>query len=259
MQKFNYHTHTYRCKHARGSDEEYVLAAIKAGYTILGFSDHAPYKDYPSERSHMDIEQLDEYISSINNLKEKYKDQIDIKIGLESEYYPFNHDERVHLRSKVDYFLLGQHFLFPTGETGSFFKENSDEEILEYCENVCLALDTGLFTYLAHPDVYMNKQPGFNKTCQEVAHKIIQKCVQTDTPIEINLRGIMRGKREYTNGLLYPYPHKDFWKIVEQYPVRCLFGVDAHDPNDLLQLELYNLALDELKELKLNIIQEPII
>ena len=35
MQKFNYHTHTTRCGHAQGSDESYVLEAIKNGYTHI--------------------------------------------------------------------------------------------------------------------------------------------------------------------------------------------------------------------------------
>ena len=42
----NYHTHTYRCHHAIGKEEDYILNAIKAGYTELGFSDHAPWH-YP--------------------------------------------------------------------------------------------------------------------------------------------------------------------------------------------------------------------
>ena len=29
--KTNYHTHTARCMHATGTDEEYVLSAIKGG------------------------------------------------------------------------------------------------------------------------------------------------------------------------------------------------------------------------------------
>ena len=37
--KTNYHTHTTRCVHATGSDEDYVLSAIKGGYQELGFSD----------------------------------------------------------------------------------------------------------------------------------------------------------------------------------------------------------------------------
>ena len=40
MNKNNYHTHTTRCYHASGKDEEYVKAAIKAGIKELGFSDH---------------------------------------------------------------------------------------------------------------------------------------------------------------------------------------------------------------------------
>ena len=36
----NYHTHTYRCNHASGNDEEYVKKAIAENVKILGsFSD----------------------------------------------------------------------------------------------------------------------------------------------------------------------------------------------------------------------------
>ena len=45
MIKRNYHTHTKRCGHAIGEDEEYVVNAIEAGLTDLGFSDHCPYID----------------------------------------------------------------------------------------------------------------------------------------------------------------------------------------------------------------------
>lgn len=44
----NFHTHTYRCHHAKGTDRDYVEAAIKAGYTEIGFSDHVPYP-FPTE------------------------------------------------------------------------------------------------------------------------------------------------------------------------------------------------------------------
>ena len=39
----NYHTHTPRCRHAQGTEEEYAQAAVNAGMEILGFSDHTPY------------------------------------------------------------------------------------------------------------------------------------------------------------------------------------------------------------------------
>ena len=62
MFTYNYHCHTKRCGHASGTDEEYVEAAIKAGYKVLGFSDHGPYSLYPHPGSHMDWSQLDDYI-----------------------------------------------------------------------------------------------------------------------------------------------------------------------------------------------------
>ena len=42
--KVSLHTHTIRCKHAFGNDEEYVKAAIAEGLNILGFADHAPMR-----------------------------------------------------------------------------------------------------------------------------------------------------------------------------------------------------------------------
>ena len=32
---FNYHTHTFRCRHAEGEDREYIEAAIKAGFNVV--------------------------------------------------------------------------------------------------------------------------------------------------------------------------------------------------------------------------------
>lgn len=257
MQKFNYHTHTYRCKHAKGSDEEYVLKAIEAGYTVLGFSDHAPYRDYPSERSHMDFEQLDEYIESISYLKEKYKDQIEIHIGLETEYFPFNHDERAELGSKVEYLLLGQHYSDPVGKELNFFINNTDEEILYYGNSVCNALDTGLFLYLCHPDVFLTRQEEFSEACEKVAHMIARKLVELDIPAEINVHGSLRGKHMFGDKEYFYYPNKQFWSIMAQYPIRCLLGIDAHSPDQLMDFESVEMTLKELEDLNLNYIEKP--
>ena len=49
MRKTNYHTHTARCMHACGSDEDYVRAAIANGYEVLGFSGY--YSQQGNERA----------------------------------------------------------------------------------------------------------------------------------------------------------------------------------------------------------------
>ena len=88
----NYHTHTYRCRHAVGTDRDYVEAAIKAGIKTLGFSDHAP-QVFPADSGYrsdcrIQPEELAEYVASISALKEEYRDRIQILIGLEMEYLP---------------------------------------------------------------------------------------------------------------------------------------------------------------------------
>lgn len=253
MLSYNYHTHTYRCGHAIGQDEDYVKAAIKTGYKTLGFSDHAPYREYPLKGTHMEWDQLDEYISSINTLKEKYKGIIDIKCGLETEYIEGFLEEKQYLRSKTDYLILGQHYIDPRG-CGNFFGLCSDEHIMEYAHSVCNAMDTGLFTYMCHPDMFMHKQPGFNDACREASKMIVKKAVETDTPLEINIHGVLRGRYEFSNGYLYHYPHKDFWKIAGEYGAKCVVGIDAHDPNELLNEKAFQDGMDELSDLHLNII-----
>ena len=101
--KTNYHTHTYRCKHAMGNDERIVQHAIKAGIDILGFSDHTPWPHFPDDYdSHVRMETmyLPEYCRSIRRLREKYKDQIELHIGLEAEYFPHHMQELKELKEE---------------------------------------------------------------------------------------------------------------------------------------------------------------
>ena len=72
---FNFHTHTVRCNHASGADEEYVLCAIQNGYTVMGFSDHAPYAFPNGHKSgyRISLEDTQDYVSSVRALQEKYK------------------------------------------------------------------------------------------------------------------------------------------------------------------------------------------
>ena len=65
MQKFNLHTHTFRCGHASGTDDQMVLSAIEAGFELLGFSDHMPYPELHLPTCRMFYDQRQEYVDSI--------------------------------------------------------------------------------------------------------------------------------------------------------------------------------------------------
>ena len=84
----NYHTHTIRCKHAEGSEREYIEAAISEGFKILGFSDHTP-QPYPADYVspiRMDMSELEDYTDTLIKLRDEYKNDIQILIGYEVEY-----------------------------------------------------------------------------------------------------------------------------------------------------------------------------
>ena len=109
--KVNLHTHTYRCRHAKGTDEEYVLAALEAGYDKLGFADHTPfpYTDGFYNGDKMTVEELPDYIASVNALKEKYKGKIEILLGLECEAVPDFFPFLAEVKQQMDYLILGSH------------------------------------------------------------------------------------------------------------------------------------------------------
>ena len=78
----NYHTHTTRCGHAEGTEEEYILTALRCGFKVLGLSDHTPWA-YATpgfvSRIRMLPSQLDDYVLTLRGLREKYADKLDWK------------------------------------------------------------------------------------------------------------------------------------------------------------------------------------
>ena len=57
----NYHTHTFRCRHAQGDVEDYVRAALAQSLTAIGFSDHTPLPDDRWKSIRMSLDELTGY------------------------------------------------------------------------------------------------------------------------------------------------------------------------------------------------------
>ncbi len=263
VQNFNYHTHTALCGHAEGKMENYVRKAIEAGMTTLGFSDHTPNmfgKDNP--RSAMTFEQFEEeYIPTVEMLREKYKDQIDIKIGIESEYmgdmveaHPRAQEFRKKLEEKLDYMILGQHYVFARNEDGSLSQplrnseKNSARYPIDYALTVVEGIRTGKFAYVAHPDIYLQKRydvpksekKEFMENARVAAELICDAAKEYDIPLEVNLGSLAATKAGIkkvlpNNEMEYPVP--EFWKVAEERGCKVLIGVDAHTPKALKNRE----------------------
>lgn len=231
----NYHTHTDRCRHAVGADEEYVKKAIERGLQILGFSDHTPQYfpgDYYSTMR-MFPEELSGYCDTVRKLKADYAGQLQIHLGVEAEYYPLTFQEML-LRLQdagVEYMILGQHWIGNEFDAPYSGTATEEQDLKQYCDQVIAAMETGKFTYFAHPDII-----GFigdGKVYEQHIRRLCRASIDTRTPLEINFLGLAAGRR---------YPNEAFWQIAAEEGCQVVFGIDAHEPEAMVDLRPEELA-----------------
>lgn len=249
---YNYHAHTTRCGHAAGTEEEYILRAIQNGVTHMGFSDHAPYIFPDGYESYYRVPtaQVEDYFSVLGALREKYRNQIDLKIGFEMEYYPS------HFRAMLDraiswgceYLILGQHFIGEEHPNGTYTGavNESEDDLREYVSCVISAMESGVFTYVAHPDIF--RFQGSDDAYRREMRKLCRAAREHNVPLEINFLGIRDGRN---------YPHEPFWAIAgeEQSPVT--FGFDSHDAPAAYDGESLARAEELVRKYRLNYIGRP--
>ena len=223
----NYHTHTYRCRHAEGEDREYVEAAIESGLKVLGFSDHCPwvFPDRYASAIRMDEGQVEDYFTSLTALKKEYADDITIYIGFEAEYLPplMEAQERLLEGYPLDYMIMGQHFNKPENCGEYMGVPTSDEGLLrEYVDRIIEGMDSGRYRYLAHPDLL--DFTGSKQAYEEHYTRLCEYLKAKDIPVEINMLGMMNNKH---------YPSERFFRIAQKVGNKAIIGCDAHIPEFL--------------------------
>ena len=262
FQTFNYHTHTNRCGHAGISeDSEYVERARANGIKQLGFSDHIPVPElaYQDPEHQMHISEVDEYIESIRHLQAQNPD-MKINVGFEVEFDPMKEQFLGELREKVDYMILGQHFV--PSSNGLIKKNNNPDYPLKYAEMLCKAMESGIFDIVAHPDIFMELRDSlaseeakrqFDDNAVVASQMICNKAKEIGIPIELNFAGIDKG--QIMSDGKYSYPHPTFWKIASETGVQVLYGVDAHDPSQFDKMGWNKKIADQIIDPgKLNIV-----
>lgn len=241
----NYHTHTYRCRHAQGREEAYIQAALEMGLKTLGFSDHTPqwfHEDYYST-FRMYPEQLPGYVQTVLELRRQYAGKIEIPLGLEAEYYPAYFGELLsRVRDAgIEYLLLGQHFV--GNEIGEHYcgRPTADEDILRrYCHQTAQAMETGLFSCLAHPDLFYFTGP--EKAYRAHMRDLCRVAKTCGLPLEVNLLGIATQRN---------YPNPVFWELAAEEGCRVVIGRDAHSEAQLRDTESEKKARTMIQKLGL--------
>ena len=177
----------------------------------------------------------------------KRRRHIEIKLGLEVEYYPRHFDALMKLCEPYpfDYLILGQHNTDNEYDGKYVGFMTDDEEILKrYCEQIYEALDTGKFMYLAHPDLV--NFTGDSDVYKRYMRQLCKKLKEYDVPGEINLYGIKDGRN---------YPDERFWRIAGEEGIGVVIGIDCHAVENLYMPECEEKAFELIERFKLNYIE----
>lgn len=229
----DYHLHGNFCGHGSGELEEYVQKALAGGFVEIGFSAHLPKVVSPDPYHAMPEEDLPRYIELVDRLRRDYRGRIEIKLGIEADYFEGYESETRSLLEAYpfDYVLGSIHFLGDwhfTSRAGlpRYSTEDPAEAFPRYFELLKRMIASGLFDIVAHPDAIRrgNFRPAgpLDDLYGEVAALILEEGMS----LEVNTAGIRRGAG-------FVYPEEAFLQICIERGVPLTIGSDAHDPDDV--------------------------
>ncbi len=247
----DYHTHHVRCGHAIGSLEEYVLQGIEIGLDQLGLSDHMPLLHVDPATYYtgmaMPMNELPRYFEECVYLKEKYKDQIDIRIGLEGDYIEGYEEqiERIVTAYPWDYVIGSVHFLgewdiSDSRQLHGWEGRNVAEVYEQYYSMVQKAACTGFYQYMGHLDVIKRFGMVPEVDMWDVEKKTVDIIKSNDLAIELNASGLRMPCEEM-------FPSRRILDYCLEQNVPLTVGSDAHQPLRLSQN--LDAAVDLLKEI----------
>lgn len=234
----DYHTHHARCGHAVGELEEYVKRGIELGLSQLGLSDHMPLLHvdlaayYPEMA--MPLDELPRYVEEAFQLKEKYRGQIDLRVGLEGDYIEGweRQIEEIVKAYPWDYVIGSVHFL---GEWDvSDFRQVHNWEgqnvfaVYErYYDAVAKAARTGFYDIMGHLDVIkrFGHRPDAALEAETVDLELhtLTAVKKAGVAMELNASGLSKPVAEM-------FPSRRILSAAVEMGIPLTVGSDAHDP-----------------------------
>ena len=230
----NYHTHTIFCD---GKDEPEILVkeAIRLGMKELGFSGHE-YTSFDGDFC-MSLENTANYREIITDLKEAYRDQISIRMGIERDIFCDETD------LTYDYVIGSAHYVPVEGgylsvddtpkimEDGveKYFGGDFRSYVEKYYETVSRVPEVTKCDIVGHFDLVKKFNEG-NRYWDEdapwyrdAALTALHEAAKNRPVFEINTGGMARGYRKD------PYPAAFILEELEKLEIPLILSSDCHD------------------------------
>lgn len=247
MQLSNYHSHCTFCD-GRSTPEDFVKFAVSHGFRAYGFSSHSPL---PFETFwNMSKDDTPEYLKEINRLREKYKSQIELYVGLEIDYLDETYNASIPYFQELplDYRIGSIHFLPISeelkeenmvcidgafGEFESAVRRHFDGDIRRlverFYETSMKMVEAGGIDIVGHIDkIYMNghRREGFSFDAdwyQKPFLDCLDLIAEKGLMVEINTKNLTRKQQTF--------PHNQYLSQLQARNIPILVNSDCHFPD----------------------------
>lgn len=223
----DYHTHSLLSDGAT-SYEQMVLGAIEKGVDEIGLSDHVCLKPVVWAMQEVDLPVM---TWQINEVREKYERLINIRYGIEMDYFEGKEAEiaRIIASLPLDYVIGSVHFLGDWNFDGdqSFYGKWSNDELYHiYFRLVQKAARSGLFDTIGHLDLIKKFAVYPESDLTPLYEETASVLRESGVVVELNTGGLDKPCAEF-------YPGPRWLEILHKYDIPVTLSSDAHHPTQI--------------------------
>jgi histidinol-phosphatase (PHP family) len=269
MMLTNYHTHTTFCD-GQEAPKRYAEEAIKQSLKALGYSAHAPLP-FPCNWT-LPYKKYHTYLETIQSLKEKYRNQLEILCGLEIDYIPdlWPQIKTMLNPDQLDFFIGSIHFVdcFEDGTRWSvdgsheefykgwndIFKQDSHtlvHKYFDYTRQMVREMRPPIIGHLDKIKMQYCKDcfiPDTDPIYRKELMFTLEEIASAGSIVEVNTRGV------YKRNELEFYPGQWVLKEMNHLNIPVTINSDAHRPHEITLLHkeaIRQLQLAGYKNIKL--------
>ena len=226
----NYHNHSTFCD-GKNTPEEVILTAIEKGFDAIGFSGHG-FTEFDQRYC---MKNPPAFRAAIKELKEKYKDRIQVYLGVEEDMFaPVNRDDYEYMVGSCHYIHKdGGHYPIDSGL-------NYFHKCLELFDGDALAMADSYYSHFCEyivrrkPDIvghfdlvtkFEEAEPhGLfgSEEYRKMAEKYLLYAMKSGSLCEVNTGAISRGYRTT------PYPTPDLLYTLLKNDGKLILSADSH-------------------------------
>lgn len=218
----DYHMHSV-LSDGKNSYEEMIRSAISKGLDEIGFTDHVCLK--PVDWA-IRMEDIPVMTRQILDLKAEYKNEIQIRYGIEVDYFPGREDELRDLIDSipVDYVIGSVHFIgdwnFDTDQ--SLYGKWSNDKLYEiYFSLIKQAAQSGLFDIIGHIDIIKKFRIYPESNQDQLFDDTLKIIKEHNLVVELNTGGMDRPCAEFT-------PSPRLLEMCHNHHIPVTLSSDAH-------------------------------